>query len=106
MFCTQCGVPLGEQEPNFCPSCGRQTHPERRHYPQEKKILQRPLHGRRIAGVCAGVAEYLDVDVTLIRILWVIALFCFGTGLVAYLVASLIMPNEEPRSVRDTLTAN
>jgi len=78
---------------------------ERPQFRPAQKTLNRPLQGRRIAGVCAGFAEYLDVDVTLIRILWVVALFCFGTGLLAYLVASLIMPNGE-RSASDTVTAN
>jgi phage shock protein C len=98
MFCTQCGFSLGETEPNFCPSCGRGTQAGNAQYRQQArpKGLQRPLEGRRIAGVCAGFAEYLDVDVTLIRIAWVIALFCFGTGFLAYIVASIVIPNEEP----------
>jgi phage shock protein PspC (stress-responsive transcriptional regulator) len=45
------------------------------------------------------------VDVTLIRVAWVVALFCFGTGLIAYLVASIIMPNEEVPA-RHTVVAN
>lgn len=95
MFCTQCGASLGENEPNFCPGCGRQTKPGRAQFRPGQRTLQRPFHNRRIAGVCAGFAEYLDIDVTLIRIAWVVALFCFGTGLLAYLVALLIMPNED-----------
>lgn len=106
MFCTQCGVQLGEQEPNFCPACGKQTRAGYSSVRPGQKTLRRPLQGRRIAGVCAGFAEYLDVDVTLIRIAWVVAFFCFGTGLLAYLVASIIMPNEDPRSVRDAVAAN
>ena len=52
-------------------------------YPREKKI----------AGVCAGFARYLDVDVTLVRIVWVILVFAPpGVGLIGYLLAWLIMP--------------
>ncbi|MEO5922941.1 MAG: PspC domain-containing protein [Bryobacteraceae bacterium] len=98
MFCTQCGSSLGDTEPNFCPSCGLQTGPGRGQYQARARTLQRPREGRRIAGVCAGFAEYLDVDVTLIRIAWVVALFCFGTGFLAYLVAALVIQNEEMRA--------
>jgi phage shock protein C len=99
MFCTQCGVSLGEQGSNFCPGCGKSTRGEQPHQRPAQKILERPLHGRRIAGVCAGIANYLDVDATLIRILAVIAFFCYGTGILAYLIAMIIMPNEEYRSM-------
>jgi phage shock protein C len=52
-----------------------------------------PAYDKKWAGVCAGLARYLDVDVTLIRIAVVAAFFCTG-GLVllAYIVASFIMP--------------
>ncbi len=96
MFCTQCGSSLGETEPKFCPACGRKTgsgEAQSAYFPP--KSLRRPYDGRRIAGVCAGFAEYLDVDVTLIRIAWVIALLCFGTGFLAYLVAAIVIPNED-----------
>ena len=95
MFCTQCGVSLGEQGSNFCPGCGKSTRGEQPYHRSTQKILQRPRQGRRIAGVCAGIANYLDVDVTLVRIVAAIAFFCFGTGALAYLIAILVMPNEE-----------
>ncbi len=49
---------------------------------------------RLISGVCGGLGEYFQVDATLIRLLW--ALFCLmgGSGVVAYIVAAIIMPNE------------
>ena len=97
MFCTHCGIQLGEQEPNFCPSCGKQTASGHGRYDRPyAKRLERPYNGRRFAGVCAAFANYLDVDVTLVRVLAVIGLFfSVGTGLIAYIIASLVIPNEE-----------
>ncbi|MBR3488692.1 MAG: PspC domain-containing protein, partial [Bacteroidales bacterium] len=48
---------------------------------EEIKKLYRNPRDKRIAGVCSGIAEYLNVDVTVVRILFLIALLCFGTGL-------------------------
>jgi phage shock protein C len=106
MFCTQCGVSLGETEPNFCPACGRSTTQpgNAQFHTARSRVLQRPYEGRRIAGVCAGFAEYFDVDVTLVRIAWLVAVFCFGTGVLAYLIASFVIPNEDVRS-RGTVVA-
>jgi len=97
MFCTRCGASTGDPEPNFCPGCGARTQAgSTESYNTKPRVLQRPLQGRRFAGVCAGVAEYFDLDVTLIRIAWVVAFFCFGTGFLAYIIAAFLMPNEEP----------
>lgn len=96
MFCTSCGVSLGEQGSNFCPGCGKSTRGEQQgQYQTARKILQRPRQGRRIAGVCLGIANYLDVDVTLIRILALIAFFCYGVGFLSYIIAIFVMPKEE-----------
>jgi phage shock protein PspC (stress-responsive transcriptional regulator) len=59
-----------------------------------RPILERPRQGRKIAGVCLAVARYLEVDVTLVRILWVLLIFVGGGGIVAYLVGWLIIPEE------------
>ncbi len=59
------------------------------------KILVRTRQGRMIAGVCAGVADYFGVDVTLVRVLVaVVAVLTGGAGVLAYLVAWAIIPNE------------
>ncbi len=56
--------------------------------------LYRCRHDRRVAGVAAGLAEYLDVDVTLVRLAWVASIFFGGLGLLAYLVLAIAMPLE------------
>ena len=48
----------------------------------------------KIAGVCGGFAEYLEIDVTLVRLIWLAALFLGGWGLIAYIVAWIVMPRE------------
>lgn len=48
-----------------------------------------------VAGVAGGLAEYFEVDVTLVRLLWVLAVFAGGTGVLAYIVAVIIIPEEK-----------
>jgi phage shock protein C len=63
------------------------------------KVLVRRTDNRIIAGVCAGVADYLDLDVNLVRILTaVITLFTGGTGIIAYLVAWAVVPEQGQKS--------
>ncbi len=59
-----------------------------------KKKLFRSRTDRKVAGVCGGISEYLEVDPTLIRLFWLIAIFCMGGGLLAYLIAWIIIPGE------------
>ena len=61
----------------------------------EAKKLQRSRTDKKIFGVCGGMAKYFDVDVTIIRILFLIALLCVGGGLIAYLICALVMPEEK-----------
>ena len=57
----------------------------------EPKKLRKSSTNKMIAGVCGGVAEYLNVDPTIVRLIW--ACLCFTTiGLIAYLVALIVMP--------------
>ena len=58
------------------------------------KKLFRSRENRMICGVCGGVAEYFNIDPTLVRLGWVlVAGCCFGTGIIAYFVAAIIMPD-------------
>jgi len=62
--------------------------------------LTRSTRDRKIAGVCGGLAEYLNVDPTAVRLIWVLITLFPGTlpiGLIGYLVAWLIMPEETGR---------
>ena len=61
----------------------------------EGKKLYRSRTDKKIFGVCGGLADYFDVDVTVIRILFLIALLCVGGGLIAYLICALVMPEEK-----------
>ncbi|MCQ2209830.1 MAG: PspC domain-containing protein [Paludibacteraceae bacterium] len=49
---------------------------------------------KMIAGVAAGVAEYFDIDVTIVRIIWAVLAFACFAGIVAYLICLLLMPKE------------
>ncbi len=57
------------------------------------KKLYRSRRQRMLGGVSGGLAEYFDVDVTLIRLAWVFAFFAVGSGLLAYIIAWLLVPD-------------
>jgi len=59
------------------------------------KRLFRSKNNRMIAGVCGGIGEYSNVDPTVIRLLWVlITLFTMGAGIIAYIIAWIIIPEK------------
>jgi len=63
------------------------------------KVLMRARDGRMLAGVCAGVADYFGLDVTLVRVIWaVVSVITGGAGVLAYLVAWIIIPDEGQKS--------
>lgn len=59
------------------------------------KKLYRLKDDKKIAGVCSGVAEYFDIDPVIVRLAWLIAVFCAGGGLLAYIVAAIVIPVKE-----------
>ena len=63
------------------------------------KKLYRNTENKMIAGVCSGVAEYLNIDPTIVRLIWALIAFS-GAGLLAYLIAALIIP-EKPSNIID-----
>jgi phage shock protein C len=94
MYCTTCGQQLRDAG-NFCPACGKPVGIECApaiHRPRLVRVRQ----GKKIAGVCAGFARYLDMDVLLVRIVWLVITLTAGVGLIAYIVAWIAMPLEEP----------
>lgn len=58
------------------------------------KRLYRVEYGKRVAGVCGGIAKYLNIDPTVVRLAWILLIFCAAGGLLAYIIAALVMPSE------------
>ena len=56
------------------------------------KRLMRSSFDKKIAGVCAGVAHYFDMDPTIVRVIWGVLAFCYGVGIVAYIILWIIAP--------------
>lgn len=95
MFCNYCGKSI-QDDANVCAYCGRRiglTYAPHKH-------LVRSRTNRKIAGVCAGLAEYFGMDVTLMRLLWAVVAVLSGIvpGIIAYLVAWIVMPEEPERA--------
>jgi phage shock protein PspC (stress-responsive transcriptional regulator) len=68
------------------------------------KRLERKLEGRWLAGVCAGLADYLGVDATLIRVIFAVLTVFGGFGALAYVLAWALMPEEgEPASIAEKI---
>ena len=65
------------------------------------KKLYRSQSNRMLAGVCAGVAEYLNVDPTVVRVIWALASL-FWAGLLAYIVCAFIIPEKPDGNVIDS----
>jgi phage shock protein C len=86
------------------PSQGNETTPSEGTTPEsgptpqpEVRKLYRSFHERKLFGVCGGLAEYFDIDPTIVRILFVIAaLASFGIVLLAYIIMAIILPKQAP----------
>ena len=59
-----------------------------------EKRLTRDVKNKKIAGVCAGIANYFDLDPTLVRVIWILLVCVAGTGVLAYLIAWVVMPED------------
>lgn len=100
MYCTNCGTQIGDTD-KFCRECacetkvGREANRQTASGYEAPRRLYRVTSEKRIGGVCAGLARYFEVDVTLVRLLVVAATLCSGgLGLLAYIAAWIIMPRE------------
>ena len=56
------------------------------------KKLYRNTENKMLAGVCSGIADYFDIDPTLVRLGWVLFSLLGGSGLLAYIIASIVIP--------------
>jgi len=80
-FCYNCGAKQPETSPpGLSPETGG------------KRKLMRSSTDKKIAGVCAGLADYFDLDPTIVRVVWLLAILVGGTGILAYLVLWIVLP--------------
>ncbi|WP_455720029.1 PspC domain-containing protein [Agathobacter sp.] len=49
-------------------------------------------YDRKLCGVCGGIADYFNIDPTIVRLIWLLFVLCFGTGILAYIIAAIVMP--------------
>ena len=94
MFCPQCGKEYS-QRVNFCCHCGAACTLST---PGHAKKLTRSRTDKKIAGVCGGFANYFELDVTLIRIIWLMLVVFGGCGVLGYFIAWIVMPEEPLKS--------
>ena len=109
MFCTQCGTNLDDRA-RFCTLCGKSTALTVPGSPPVDpagvgasgwtagvagRKLRRIRARKKIAGVCAGFAEYFDMDVTLMRLIWLgLLIMPPNIGAIGYIVAMFVLPKE------------
>jgi phage shock protein C len=89
MFCIQCGREIADTS-SFCSTCGARQLQRTSH-----KQLTLSATDKKLAGVCGGIAEYLDVDPTIVRLIWVALSVVpggFVGGALAYFLAWIIIP--------------
>jgi phage shock protein C len=64
----------------------------------EGKIMDKRLYkldkGKMIDGVCGGIAEYFNIDPSLVRLGWILFSVCGGSGILAYIIAALVIPRK------------
>lgn len=70
------------------------------------KKLYRSRDNRIIGGVCAGIGEYLSIDPTAIRLIYILFALWFGSGILAYIIFLILVPEEPQESTIDTRDSN
>jgi phage shock protein PspC (stress-responsive transcriptional regulator) len=96
MVCANCQKTIAEGS-NFCYNCGAKqpvTGSATSYAPEcaPRKRLVRSINDKKIAGVAAGLADYFDLDPTIIRLVWLLAALFAGTGVLAYIILWIALP--------------
>ena len=94
MHCRNCQRDIAEYS-NFCYFCGARQHARYAEPPGMSRRLMRSSVDRKIGGVCGGIAEYFEIDSTVVRIIWVLLVLMpvpIVPAFLGYFVAWLVMP--------------
>jgi phage shock protein C len=108
MTCTSCQKDIAAGS-KFCYSCGAKqpetaaSAPPPAYY--QRKRFVRSTNDRKVAGVCAGVADYFDMDPTLVRILWALATLIPGPNILAYIIIWIAADEGPTGMARTSATA-
>jgi phage shock protein C len=102
MFCTQCGIELRADD-RFCSRCGARTGIAQIAAPVTRSLML-DKSNKKIAGVCAGFARYFEVDVILVRVVWLAIALGTGVGFIAYAAAWLVMPSDRGYQPQPVMT--
>lgn len=57
------------------------------------KKLYKSQTDKKLCGVCGGIAEYFNIDATIVRLIWALLTVFFGSGVLIYIIAALVMPD-------------
>lgn len=60
-----------------------------------KRLTKGDSFDSMFSGVCLGLSEYFEIDVTILRLIWLIAILYYGVGLIPYIILAMIMPNKD-----------
>jgi phage shock protein C len=88
MYCNYCGKQI-QDDALVCAYCGIRVGAS-----MARLRLVRPRVGRKVAGVCLGFSEYFGIDVTVVRLVWLITALMTCSGFIPYVIAWIVMPEE------------
>lgn len=99
MICNSCQRNIADGS-KFCYNCGARQlvtgAPDAASVTGGPKRLMRSSTDKKLGGVCGGLAEYFDMDPTLVRVLWLLVVLCGGTGILLYAILWLALPLSPP----------
>jgi phage shock protein PspC (stress-responsive transcriptional regulator) len=109
MYCHNCQKEIAAGS-RFCYNCGAKqaeggapaAAPDYSY--NAARRLMRSSTDKKLGGVCAGVGEYFDIDVTIVRVLWLIAFLCYGFGFLLYIILWMVLPVAPSRAIPSSTT--
>jgi phage shock protein C len=108
MVCASCQKQIADYS-NFCYNCGAKQINTAAPGPgvvncSHKRLMRSA--DKKIAGVCGGLADYFDVDKTVVRLCWLLAVLFAGTGILAYIILWIVLPAAPPEPVGGTTSVS